>query len=238
MRRFPWKLSFLTFLLCAGGWQRVARADLVLSFTGDLKTDANISGGGYTLDQILADNSDPEWAQFTGFAATFHVSDASAMKAITFSYGGGTNGHGTVIQEGGFTPYLSLFDSAGHFLGSTLNGSYCPAGANTNAVSGYCNDALLDGGTLAPGDYEIVISAWENMSYAENLGTGTLADGLTGLGNFDGTGPDELNGPTDGLQFAFDVILSGPEVNSVPEPSSLWLLITLAPAVWKLSRRR
>jgi len=33
------------------------------------------------------------------------------------------------------------------------------------------------------GDYTIAISAFSNQSFVESLGTGTLADGFTGLGN-------------------------------------------------------
>jgi len=51
-----------------------------------------------------------------------------------------------VIPEGGFEPYLSLFDASGNFLASTFFGTTCPAGANTNTVSGQCFDELLDGG--------------------------------------------------------------------------------------------
>jgi len=237
MRRAHWKVSLTALMLFTGAWQGVARAD-VLSFVGNLRDNANVPGGGYLLSDMV---TDLDFAQFTGFAATFTVSAASSMSAITFSYGGGTNGNGAVIAEGGFTPYLSLFDGSGNFLASTLNGTYCPAGANTNSVSGYCNDALLDGGVLAPGTYQIVISAYENMSYAENLGFGTLADGLTGLGNLDGTGSTDSTDPSDPsyeLHYAFDVILGTPQTSTVPEPASLWLLAPAVLMVYRLRRRR
>lgn len=51
------------------------------------------------------------------------------------------------------------------------------------------------------------------MSFAENLGAGTLADGFTGLGN--------LNDGED-LHYAYDVILTS--TSPVPEPSAVWLL--------------
>jgi hypothetical protein len=86
-------------------------------------------------------------------------------------------------------------------------------GAHTNTSSLQCYDVSLDGGTLAPGNYQIAISAFENMSFAENLGTGTLADGFTGLGNLAG-GED--------LHYAFDVVLGS--ASPVPEPSVGWLL--------------
>jgi hypothetical protein len=137
------------------------------------------------------------------------------MFAITFSYGGGTNGASQVIPQGGFEPYLSLFDAGGNFLASTFFGTTCPPGANTNTVSNACFDVQLDGGTLAAGSYQIAISAFENMSLAENNGSGTLADGFTGLGNL-AAGED--------LHYAFDVVLNS--TTPVPEPGSGTLLLT------------
>jgi len=233
MRRAHWKVSLTALMLFTGAWQGVARAD-VLSFVGNLRDNANVPGGGYLLSDMV---TDLDFAQFTGFAATFTVSAASSMEAITFSYGGGTNGQGTAISEGGFSPYLSLFDASGKFLGSTF-GTHCPPGANANSVSGNCYDALLDGGTLAPGDYQIVISAFENMSYAENYGVGTLADGLIGLGNLDGTGSTDPTDPSYELHYAFDVILGTPQTPAVPEPASLWLLAPVVLTLYKIRGRR
>lgn len=172
----------------------------VLSFTGNLGTDA-------TFLPPVPSPTDGDYAQWAAVVEPFHVSTTSTMEAITFSYGGGTNGNGAVIAEGGFEPYLSLFDAAGNFLASTFYGTTCPAGANTNTVSGFCYDVALDGGTLGPGDYQVAISAFENMSYAENLGTGTLSDGFTGLGNL-ADGED--------LHYALDVILT--PGTPTPEP--------------------
>jgi len=189
-----------------------ARAD-VISFAGDLRNDANVvsCGMGCTLGPS---NSDGDFAQWAAVVDDFTVSSTSIMEAITFSYGGGVNGNGQTIAQGGFAPYLSLFDASGNFLASTFFGTTCPAGANTNTLSGECFDELLDGGTLAPGTYQIAISAFENLSLAENYGTGTLADGFTGLGN--------LN-PGEDLHYAFDVILTS--TSPTPEPSTGWLLV-------------
>jgi hypothetical protein len=201
-----------------------ADADTVLSFTGDLRTDATVigCGAGCTLGPA---STDAEYAQWAAVVSDFHVGTTSAVKAITFSYGGGTNGAGTAIPEGGFEPYLSLFDSAGNFLVSTFAGTVCPSGAKTNTMSGQCFDVLLDGGSLSAGDYEIAISAFENISFAENLGTGKLADGFTGLGNL-ATGED--------MHYAFDVILESSAL--VPEPKSLYLIALAVLAVHGFQR--
>jgi hypothetical protein len=138
------------------------------------------------------------------------------MQAITYSYGGGTSKTGPVVLAGGLEPYLSLFDAGGDFLASTFSGTTCPAGANT--VGGNCFDVSLDGGLLAPGTYQIALTAFDNMSLAENGGPPLLlSDVFTGLGNL---APDE------NLSYAFDVNLTGGSGPSAPEPATGWLLVS------------
>jgi hypothetical protein len=202
-------LVFLPVILCS------AQADTV-SFAGNLRTDANVvaCGGGCILN---SSNSDGDYAQWAAVVDSFNVGSTSTMRAITFSYGGGVNAAAQAIAQGGFEPYLSLFDASGGFIASTFFGTTCPPGANTNTLSGQCYDVLLDGGILSPGAYQIAISAFENLSLAENLGTGTLADGFTGLGNLQ-DGED--------LHYAFDVILNS--TTPVPEPRPTYLLLSVA----------
>lgn len=202
-------LVFLPVILCS------AQADTV-SFAGNLRTDANVvaCGGGCILN---SSNSDGDYAQWAAVVDSFNVGSTSTMRAITFSYGGGVNAAAQAIAQGGFEPYLSLFDASGSFIASTFFGTTCPTGANTNTLSGQCYDVLLDGGILSPGAYQIAISAFENLSLAENLGTGTLADGFTGLGNLQ-DGED--------LHYAFDVILNS--TTPVPEPRPTYLLLSVA----------
>jgi PEP-CTERM motif-containing protein len=190
-----------------------------------LRADATFTtcGSGCVLGPS---NTDAEYAQWAAVVENFTVVSPSAMQAVTFSYGGGVNGAGTTILQGGFEPYLSLFDSGGTFLASTYFGTTCPSGANTNSTSGQCYDVALSGGNLAPGSYQLAISAFDNLSFAENLGSGTLADGFTGLGNL-ALGED--------LHFAVDVELSS--ATPVPEPDAL-LLLAGAGLVLYLQRRR
>jgi len=183
------KASYLVFLPAL---LFTAQASTI-SFVGNLGTDANSGCDGGTC------TSDGDFAQFGAVVDSFSVGSTSLMQAITFSYGGGINGNGQSIAEGGFAPYLSLFDASGNFLASTAPGTTCPAGAHTNSVSLLCYDELLDGGTLAPGTYQVAISAFDNLSFAENLGGGNLSDGFTGLGNLF---------PGEDLHYAFDVILT------------------------------
>lgn len=88
---------------------------------------------------------------------------------------------------------------------------------------------LLDAGVLTPGNYAITISAFENMSFAENSGVGSLADGFTGLGNL---------APGEDSHYAFDVILQDPSRIMTPEPASLGLTGCAVLAALLISRRR
>jgi hypothetical protein len=196
-----------------------------ISLVGDLRSGANFTACG-DLCILGPGNTDGDYAQWAAFAGNFNVPVTSTMTAISFSYGGGTNGNGAVIARNGFEPYLSLFDTSGSFLTSTF-GTTCPTGANTNIDTQQCFDVLLDGGVLNAGNYSIAISAFENLSFAENAGAGTLADGFTGLGNL-AQGED--------LHYAFDVILAPTTQSPVPEPGS-GVLLSGAGLVWYLSTK-
>jgi len=206
-------------------WAQAASAASI-SFTGDFRADATVLSCGPACTLGVA-NTDGDYAQYAAVVRTFNVPVASAVQVVSFSYGSGTNGAGANILEGGLEPYLSLFDASGNFLASTLLGVTCPAGANINTVTFNCYDVLLDAGNLAPGNYQIAFSAYQNMSLVENLGAGTLADGFTGLGNL----PSGLD-----LHYAFDVILDSPA--AVPEPQTHALTIASLLGMYLLNRNR
>lgn len=212
MRLIPFSLALF---LSAPLWSAT------ISVVGDLRTDATFTacGDGCTLGP---GNSDGDYAQWAAAVFPFTVSGAPTLSAITFSYGGGVNAKGQTIPEGGFEPYLSLFDSTGALVASTYSGVVCPPGALTNTLSGQCYDVLLDSIQLSPGSYSMAISAYFNMSFAENSGSGTLADGFTGLGNL-------LDG--EDLHFAYEIILA-------PEPALAPLIAAGALLICLLVRRR
>jgi len=201
--------------------QPPARAG-VLFFSGDLRTDATVldCGSGCTLGPA---DSDGDFAQWAAVVANFTLSTSGPVQAITYSYGGGVSLGGHAVAAGGLEPYLSLFDSSGNFLSSTFFGTTCPAGANS--LGGNCFDVLLDAGVLAPGSYILTLTAFENLSFAENLGMGTLADGFTGLGSL---------GPGESLNYAFDLVM--PDIPT-PEPGSGALLSVCFVAALTLRRR-
>ncbi|MBV9158653.1 MAG: DVUA0089 family protein [Acidobacteriaceae bacterium] len=205
-RRLGYLLLVLSFPL---------RAD-VLFFSGNLETNATVTdcGAGCKLNPIV--NTQADYAQWAAAVYTFQVTTKTQMEAITYSFGGGTSMTGAAVAPGGFSPYLSLFDGSGNFLDSTFNGTDCPPGAHS--FGGSCDDVLLNGGTLLPGTYQIALTAFENMSLAENLGTGKLADGFTGLGNFDGNT----------LSYAFDVILPQQTKTTTPEPGTFGVVCVCA----------
>jgi len=185
-----------------------------LFFSGNLRTDATVLDCGPSCT-LGAANTDFDYAQSAAVVDSFVVGSTSTMSAITYSYGGGTSLTGAVVAAGGLEPYLSLFDASGNFLASTFFGTQCPAGANTYA--GNCDDESLDGGTLAAGTYYIALTAFQNMSLAENYGLGNLSDGFTGLGDL------QLD---EDLHYGFDVILTPNSTPPppVPEPNYLFLM--------------
>lgn len=119
----------------------------------------------------------------------------------------------TGFAGGGVDPYFTLFSGSG--------------GTATVYDSNYVQATTTGGdfawaGMLAAGTYEIAFGSFENMSFAENSGSGTLADGFTGLGD-----PNSLG---DG---SYSLDLTTP----VPEPSGTWLIgVGLAALVTRMRR--
>jgi hypothetical protein len=210
---------FAASILLAGPPRLAAN---VIFYSGNLRTDANVTscGLGCTLGPS---NSDGDFAQQAAVVISFTVNTSTSMEAITYSYGGGTSLTGPAVPAGGLEPYLSLFDSSGNFLASTFYGTTCPIGANS--VGGNCFDVALNRGTLTPGSYQLALTAFENMSLAENNGSGTLSDGFTGLGNL---------ASGENLNYAFDVVLA----QNVPEPGSLALFAIGAAMAFRIRRIR
>jgi hypothetical protein len=124
---------------------------------------------------------------------TFSVSTA---QTVTFTSSGATNG--------GFQPYFSLFSGLGPgaaFLASNYD----------DAFFGDGGDFVL-AESLAPGDYTVAISVFANMSFAENLGSGSLGDGFIFLGFGDlGNG-------------GYDVVADAAAPPQLPEPAPFALL--------------
>jgi hypothetical protein len=164
---------------------------------------------------------------------SFSLSSAQTVNLQSYGFGGsaqapgGTNDAGAVISSGGFDSYFSLFSGAGPgatFLQSNDDGD-CPPGDGTFG----CSDSTING-LLAAGTYTLAVSAFENFSFAENLGGGTLGDGFIGLGNYGFNTSDYAVDITVGPDSAALTLLNVQRLSdtpsSVPEPSCLVLLST------------
>jgi hypothetical protein len=183
---------------CKANWLHVAGSLLVL--LSHMASAASISWQGALG---LAEGAANSTATYK-----FSVSTASTVTIQSYGYGGsggaagGANLAGAVIPAGGFDPYISVFAGAGRsatFLVSNDDGACIPPSIGASL----CPDSALSL-TLPRGTYTLVIEAFENMSLAENMGSGTLGDGFTGLGNYD---PSRTN------NFAIDI--SGAFVDTI-----------------------
>ena len=122
----------------------------------------------------------------------------------------------TGFATGGVDPYFSLFRGAAN---------------SANWVDSNHLQAFSIGGdftfsaVLPAGPYRLALGAFANMSYAENLGSGSLADGFTAIGVPDGLG----NG-------GYRLLVSSP----VPEPVGwmLWALGASGLLLFKCTRQR
>lgn len=170
----------------------------------------------------------------------FALATPGSVNIQTWGYGGtanapgGTNGAGTVIPAGGFDPYISLFQgwtSAATFVESNDDGA-CPPGEASPA----CHDSTLNIASLTAGQYTLALTVFDNFSFAENFGSGTLGDGFIGLGNYF----DADSGTVRNSKWAVDVV--GPTItpesgSNTPEPGSI-LLMAVGSTLVFLGRRR
>jgi hypothetical protein len=150
----------------------------------------------------------------------FTLSAPSTLTIQSYGYGGassapgGRNAAGSVILAGGFDTYVSLFSGTGAgatFLASNDDG-VCPPGNSVPA----CHDSTLVMPSLAAGSYTLALSVFDNFSFAENFGSGTLGDGFIGLGDYF----DASSGTVRTSNYAVDLSASSLVVAAVPEPAA------------------
>jgi len=140
------------------------------------------------------------------FADDFDIANNVAVHAFTVPIAGTVSFDSNGFAAGGADPYFTLFSGSGD--GATVLGS------NYDQAFTIGGDFLLDF-ALAAGDYQVAMGVFANMSFAENAGAGTLADGFIGLGE-----PDYLG------STYYELVVTVPDkpVEPVPEPSTLLLL--------------
>jgi hypothetical protein len=122
------------------------------------------------------------------------------------------------VAAGGVDPYFTLFAGSGTgatFLHSNYDQAFC------------CGGDFLENIALGAGTYTIAMGAFANMSFAENLGVGSLGDGFVQLGV-----PEWLGSSYYELAISFEE--APPPVS---EPAAL-LMSLLGLLALRLSRRR
>lgn len=157
------------------------------------------------------------------FSSQQDVANNVALHAFTITTAGPYDLISTGVSVGGIDPYVTIFSGLG--AGATFFESNF---VNAFSVGGDFTLSLL----LAAGDYTLAVGAFANMSFAENLGVGTLGDGFTGLGD-----PNSLD---DGPYVITIDIGAGPQ--PVPEPPltalCLAALAAMAAVRGRLARNR
>jgi hypothetical protein len=97
---------------------------------------------------------------------------------------------------------------------SVFDGSGVLATFDFSVVTLAFGDAINVSQTLAAGNYMVALSSFDNMSDAENFGSGTLGDGFVTLGNYSGgigydLTIDTPNAPTPEPSHTMSLMLSG-----------------------------
>ena len=188
--------------------------NLLLSSLLLLPTLALATTISYT-GKLDADNPDDV------FLASFTLAAPSDVLLQSYGYGGssgapgGTNAAGTVITEGGFDTYLSLFKGSGPAATFIASNDGC-------GQPFFCIDSRLSLSSLAAGAYTFALTLPYNYSFEENYGSGTLGDGFI---NLQGDYSDEYSGKIRSSAYAVDLTYASP-TSVTPEPSSLLLLGT------------
>ena len=165
---------------------------------------ATLAGASTTLSGNLGDagnaalvGSDLGAPDFTDDNA---IANNVALYVFSTVVGGTVSVVSTGFAGGGVDPYFTLFAGSGS-TATFFDSNYAQATSTGGDFTWT--------GTLAAGTYEIALGSFENMSFAENLGSGTLGDAFIGLGD-----PNSLgNG-------SYSLNLTTP----VPEPSGMGLM--------------
>jgi len=190
------------------------------------------------------------WANSFSFAGTFSTDDQLAqilftlaapatVTTVTWSYAGGTDQAAQVIPEGGFDPWLSIFDSSGNLLASNDNGT-CGQ-VPTDSSTGSCFDSYISASFNA-GTYLLVLSESDNQP----AGT-TLGDGFTRTGQGDFTGSEffcsngsfcDANFTNRSPNWEVDIDNVTSAGSAIPEPATIFLSLAGAAVLILLPRRR
>ena len=143
--------------------------------TGAMVTTLGISGTAHAADFSLRGAFDQD-ADVTLF--NFSLDTESTVTLRTYSYAGGIQADGTIVEAGGFDPVLTLFDGDGNKL--FVNDDDDTGTVISDPTTGKAYDSFLEG-FLAAGDYVVALTQYGNFSSGN-----TLEDGFNRTGNFTG----------------------------------------------------
>ena len=157
----------------------------------------------------------------------FSLSATSTVTTVTYSYAGGTNQAATVIPEGGFDPWLAIFNSSGTLVASDDNGTCAQVG--TDSSTGACFDSFISQ-SLTAGTYTLVLSQSDNSPLGGNLSDGYTRTGQTDFTSSFGCSNGEfcdINADNRTPNWAVDidnVTSSSLPGGAAPEPATFLLL--------------
>lgn len=156
----------------------------------------------------------------------FTADGTSNVTLRSYSYAGGINAEGVLIEPGGFDPILALFDDAGtliHFQDDAAHDGFV---VPSDPVTGSAYDVLFES-ILGPGNYTVAISQYYNFPIGPNLSNGFTEEGS---GNFTserfcgvpGGSFLDVNCNQRTNAWAFDIAgveQASPNYSRIPEPS-------------------
>ena len=153
------------------------------------------------------------------FGDDLAIANNVALYQLSVSSAGFVQFDSNGFAAGGVDPYFTLFSGTGS--GATFLGSNFAQAISTGG------DFLLTF-SLAAGSYTVALGVFENLSFAENAGSGNLGDGFIGLGE-----PASL-----GNSF-YELAITTPDGPGPPlsEPSSVILLLLGLAATVAIRRR-
>lgn len=157
----------------------------------------------------------------------FTLSTSSTVTAASYSYAGGINQAGASIPQGGFDPWLAIFDSTGALQASDDNGTCGQVG--TDSVTGACFDSYISQ-TLPAGNYTLVLSQSDNSPFDGNFSDGYTRTGQTDFTSAFGCSTGafcDINADNRTAHWAVDidnVKSSSLPGGTVPEPATFLLI--------------
>lgn len=154
---------------------------LIISFGLASAADLSFTGTFSTDDDVQTFN--------------FTITTASTVTLRTWSYAGGTNANGDVINAGGFDPILALFDSSGELIDQNDDGSSSHVAADPVTNEHWDTYLQVD---LTAGTYTVAVMQYSNFANGPNISNGFSGSGTTGF--VDDSGDTRTN------EWAFDIL--------------------------------